>query len=112
MNVLFRNFWNTLRRYRRKEIGIRKVHGASVGEILRMMNQNFVRIVLVCFAIAAPIAWYAIRRWLEGFPYRSPVHWWIFAAALLVVGAITVLTVTLQSYRTATETPINAIKTE
>ncbi len=96
--------------YRRKEIGIRKVHGATIGEILRLLNQNFVRIVIVCFVIAAPVAYYAVKRWLEA--YQSPVHWWIFAVALLAVGAITVLTVTLQSYRAATENPINSIKTE
>ncbi len=98
--------------YRRKEIGIRKVHGATIGEILRLLNQNFVRIVIVCFVIAAPVAWYAVKRWLEGFAYKSPVHWWIFAVALLAVGAITVLTVTLQSYRAATENPVNSLKTE
>ncbi|MDR1756030.1 MAG: ABC transporter permease [Culturomica sp.] len=98
--------------YRRKEIGLRKVHGATIGEILRRLNRNFIRIVLVCFVIAAPIAWYAVQQWSEGFAYRSPVHWWIFAAALLAVGAVTVLTVTLQSYRAATENPVNSIKTE
>jgi putative ABC transport system permease protein len=98
--------------YRRKEIGLRRVHGATIGEILRLLNQNFVRIVIVCFVIAAPIAYYAVRRWLEGFAYKSPIHWWIFAVALLAVGAITMLTVTLQSYRTATENPVNSIKTE
>ena len=98
--------------YRRKEIGVRRVHGATIGEILRLLNRNFVRIVIVCFVIAAPVAYYAVKRWLEGFAYQSPVHWWIFAVALLAVGAITVLTVTLQSYRAATENPVNSIKTE
>ncbi len=98
--------------YRRKEIGLRKVHGASIAEILGLLNRNFVRIVLICFVIAAPVAYYAVKRWLEGFAYQSPVHWWIFAVALLAVGAITVLTVTLQSYRAATENPINSLKTE
>jgi putative ABC transport system permease protein len=98
--------------YRRKEIGIRKVHGATVGEILKLLNRNFVLIVIVCFVIAAPMAYYAVRRWLESFAYKSPVHWWIFAVALLAVGAITVLTVTLQSYRAATENPVDSIKTE
>ncbi len=98
--------------YRRKEIGLRKMHGATIGEILRLLNRDFVRIVIVCFVIASPIAYYAMRRWLEGFAYQSPVHWWIFAVALLIVGAITVLTVTLQSYRAATENPVNSIETE
>ncbi len=98
--------------YRRKEIGLRKVHGATIAEILGLLNQNFVRIVVICFVIAAPVAYYAVKRWLEGFAYQSPVHWWIFAVALLAVGAITVLTVTLQSYRAAAENPVNSIKTE
>jgi putative ABC transport system permease protein len=99
-------------RYRRKEIGIRRVHGATIKEILWMLNRNFIRIVLVCFVIAVPVAYYIIKLWLEEFAYKSPIHWWIFAVALLAVGVITVFLVTLQSYRAATENPINSIKTE
>ena len=98
--------------YRRKEIGIRKVHGATIAEILRLLNNGFVKIVLICFVIAVPVSYYAMKKWLEGFAYQSPIHWWIFAVALMMVLAITLLTVTLQSYRAATENPANSIKTE
>lgn len=98
--------------YRRREIGLRKVHGATVGEILRMFNRTYVLIVLACFVAAAPLGWYAVSRWLDGFAYKAPVVWWIFAVALLLVLAVTVLTITLQSYRTARENPVRSIKTE
>ncbi len=98
--------------YRRKEIGLRKVHGASISEILYMLNSNFIYIVSVCFVVAAPVAYYFVRQWQEGFAYRSPIQWWIFAVAILLVLAVTVLTVTLQSYRVATANPVHSIKTE
>ena len=98
--------------YRRREIGLRKVHGATVGEILRMFNRTYVLLVLACFVVAAPLGWYAVSRWLDGFAYKAPVVWWIFAVALLLVLAVTVLTITLQSYRTARENPVRSIKTE
>ena len=71
--------------YRRKEIGIRKVFGATVHEILVMFNKIYFRIVCVCFIIAAPLAYYGVRKWLEGFAYKTPIYWWIFAFALLIV---------------------------
>ena len=98
--------------YRRKEIGIRKINGATVSEILKLLNTGFIRIVLICFVIATPIAYYTIRKWLENFAYKSIIHIWIFIAALLIVAVITLVTVTLQSYRAATENPVNAIKSE
>ncbi len=98
--------------YRRKEIGLRKVHGASVGEVLSLINKGFVWIVLACFVVAAPLAYYAVHRWLEGFAYAAPVQWWVFVVALAAVMGITILTVTLQALKTATENPVNSIKTE
>lgn len=98
--------------YRRKEIGLRKVHGATVGEILLMFNKIYMRIVLVCFAVAAPIAYYGVNRWLENFTYRTPIHWWTFALALLVILVITLMTVTFQNWRAANENPVNSIKSE
>ncbi len=98
--------------YRRREIGIRKVHGASVGDILRLFNTNFVRIVATCFVVAAPVAWYFVVQWQAGFAFRPPVRWWVFATALASVLAITMFTVTLQSYRAATENPVNSMKAE
>ena len=98
--------------YRQKEIGIRKVHGATVGEILVMFNKVYLRIVLICFVIAAPIAWYGVYLWLENFAYRTPIYWWTFLIALFVVMVITFLTVTFQNWRAANENPVNSIKSE
>ena len=98
--------------YRRKEIGIRKVHGATVGEILLMFNKVYLRIVGICFVIAAPIAWQGAKMWLEGFAYKTPLHWWVFLIALLIVTVIPLLTVSFQNWKAANENPVNSIKSE
>ena len=98
--------------HRRREIAIRKVMGATTAEILRMFNRRYVAMVVVCFAAAAPVSAWAVQRWLQGFAYRTPMSWWVFAAALLAVLGITVATVTVRSWRTADENPANAVKSE
>lgn len=98
--------------YRRKEIGVRKVYGSSVGQILVMFSSKFIWIVGGCFVVAAPITYWGVDEWLAGFAYRTPMHWWIFALGGLIVLAITVVTVTVQSYRAAVENPIKSIKSE
>ncbi|MDE6499729.1 MAG: FtsX-like permease family protein, partial [Rikenella sp.] len=98
--------------YRRKEIGVRKVMGATVFEILGMFNRKFVGIVLVCFVVAAPLAWYGVREWLSTFAYRTPIYWWVFAASLTIVLLITLLTVTVQSWRAATANPVDSLQSE
>ena len=98
--------------YRRKEIGIRKVHGATVGDILWMFNKTYLTIVCVCFAIAAPFAWVGVRKWLESFAYQTPMYAWVFLLAFLLVAAITLLTVSYQNWRSANENPVNSIKSE
>lgn len=98
--------------YRRKEIGVRKVMGATVTEILKMFNKKFVWIVLVCFVIAAPFAWYGVREWLASFAYRTPLYWWVFALSLTVVMLITVTTVSVQSLRAAMANPVDSLKSE
>ena len=98
--------------FRRKEIAVRRVHGASVGEILAMLNRYYLIITAVCFVVAVPVAVVIIRSWVSGFPYQSPVPVWIFLAALLIIGLITVVTVTLQSRRAALRNPIDSISNE
>jgi putative ABC transport system permease protein len=98
--------------YRRKEIGVRKVYGATVGEILSMFNKVYLRIVCICFVIAAPAAWYGISRWLENFAYRTPLYWWIFAAAFAITGLVTLATVTFQCRQAAIANPVDSIRTE
>ena len=87
--------------YRRKEIGVRKVHGATNSEILKMLNRSYIYIVLVCFALATPIGYYGIKKWLESFAYKTPMYWWVYLAALTIVLVITIGTVTFQSWRAA-----------
>lgn len=96
--------------YRRKEIGIRRVNGATVGSILWMFNVQFLRVVAVCAVIAVPVSWYFVDRWLSTFAYRMPMHWWVFAAAIAAVAAVTSVTVTARSRAAANENPVNAIQ--
>ncbi|MDL2281542.1 ABC transporter permease [Parabacteroides sp. OttesenSCG-928-G06] len=98
--------------YKRKEIGVRKVLGSTTGQILTMFNSRYVKILAICFVIAAPIAWYAVSRWLEGFAYRTPMYWWVFLFSFLLITAITIATVTFQSWRVADANPVDSIKTE
>ena len=98
--------------YRRKEIAVRKVLGSTTGEILYMFNVNYFWILLVCFLLGAPVAWYGVHRWLENFAYRTPMYWWVLPLAFLVVGVITVLTVTFQNWHVANENPVKNIKSE
>lgn len=98
--------------YRRKEIGVRKVHGATVGEILSMFNKAYLRIVAVCFVIGAPIAWYGVKAWLESFVYKTPIYWWVFVVALFIVVGITLMTVTFQNWKAANTNPVDSLKSE
>ena len=98
--------------HRRKEIGIRRVHGATVQQILAMFNSRFVKIVLVCFVIAVPISIVIMRRYLEGFAYQVPLYVWVFAIALLAVLGVTIAVVTLRSLRAATVNPVKSLRSE
>ena len=94
---------------RRKEVGIRKVFGATTKRILVMFNWEYLRILVVCFVIAAPVAYSLYERWIETFAYRTPMHWWLFGVAFLLVAAVICLTVTVQSWRAAKERPVDTI---
>ncbi len=98
--------------YRRKEIGIRKVMGSSTAEILTMLCRRYLWPLSVSFVIAAPLAWYIGHEWLQSFAERTPIHWWLFPMTLLVVAAVTLTTVVLQSWHVADENPVNSIKNE
>ncbi len=97
---------------RTKEIGIRKVNGASIAKILNLLNQGIVRWLLVAFALAVPLAWLIARKWLENFAYKTPLSWWLFALAGLCMLCITLLTVSLQSWKAATRNPVEALRYE
>ncbi len=97
---------------RTKEIGIRKVNGAKVSEILAMLNKDFVKWVAIAFVIATPVAYYAMNKWLENFAYKTAISWWIFALAGLLLLVIALLTVSWQSWRAATRNPVEALRYE
>ncbi len=95
-----------------KEIGIRKVNGAKIAEILAMLNKDFVKGVTVAFVATTPIAWYAMSKWLESFAYKTELSWWIFALAGLFALGIALLTVSWQSWKAATRNPVEALRYE
>jgi len=97
---------------RTKEIGIRKLNGAKVHEILYMLNKEIIFIVTIAFLIAIPVIWYAIHKWLESFAYRTDITLWIFLAAGLCAYGIALLTVSWQSWRAATRNPVEALRYE
>ena len=97
---------------RTKEIGIRKVNGAKVSEILTMLNKDFIKWVAIAFVIATPIAYYAMNKWLENFAYKTTLSWWIFALAGILALGIALLTVSWQSWRAATRNPVEALRYE
>jgi putative ABC transport system permease protein len=95
-----------------KEIGIRKVNGARVTEILTMLNQDFIKWVVIAFIIACPIAWYAMHKWLQNFAYKTELSWWVFALAGIVAVAVALLTVSWQSYKAAIKNPVESLRYE
>ena len=97
---------------RTKEIGIRKVNGAKVSEVLSMLNRDFIKWVAIAFIIACPLAWYAMNKWLENFAYKTTLSWWVFALAGVLALSIALLTVSWQSWRAATRNPVEALRYE
>ncbi|MBS1557745.1 MAG: ABC transporter permease [Bacteroidetes bacterium] len=95
-----------------KEIGIRKVMGASVTQIVMMMSSEFVKLVLIAFVAAVPVAWYGMNRWLQGFAYRIEISWLVFAAAGLIALLIALLTVSFESFKSALKNPVESLKSE
>lgn len=97
---------------RTKEIGIRKVLGASVSNIVTMLSTDFLKLVGVAAVVAFPIAWYAMNRWLQDFAYRTTISWWVFATAALLAVVITITTVSFRAIKAALMNPVNSLKTE
>ena len=97
---------------RTKEIGIRKVNGARISEVLVLLNKDFVKWVAIAFIIATPLAWYAMHKWLENFAYKTNLSWWIFALAGIFALGIALLTVSWQSWKAASRNPVEALRYE
>jgi putative ABC transport system permease protein len=97
---------------RNKEIGIRKVLGASVAGIVQLLSKDFLRLVIIAFVIATPISWWAMNQWLLGFEYRIPMSWWMFTVAGLLTIVIALFTVSTQAIRAAVMNPVKSLKQE
>lgn len=102
--------WTAERRI--KEIGIRRVLGASFGQIVSLLSADFMKLVLISMLIATPLAWYAMTRWLESFAYQVGIKWWIFAVAGLTAAVIALITVSFQSVKAASMNPARSLRTE
>jgi putative ABC transport system permease protein len=95
-----------------KEIGIRKINGAKVSEIMILLNKDFLRWVVIAFVVAIPVAYYSMNKWLANFAYRTELSWWIFALAGFLALGIKLLTVSWQSWMVATRNPVEALRYE
>lgn len=95
-----------------KEIGVRKVLGASVGSITTLLSKDFLKLVVISFTIAAPIAWWAMYKWLQDYDYRISIQWWVFALACLLSVFIALITISFQSVKAALANPVKSLRTE
>lgn len=97
---------------RTKEIGVRKVLGASVAGIATLLSKEFIKLVLVSFVIAAPIAWFTMHQWLAKYPYRVSIQWWIFLVTVIIAIGIAIITVSFHAVRAAMSNPVKSLRTE
>jgi putative ABC transport system permease protein len=97
---------------RAKEIGVRKVLGASIGSIVTLLSRDFLKPVLIGILLATPVAWYAMHRWLQDFAYKIDVEWWMFVLAGVVAISVALLTVCFQSVKAALMNPVKTLRSE
>jgi len=97
---------------RKKEIGVRKVMGATTVSILTLVSKDFVQLILISIIIAVPVAWYFADNWLKSYAYQTTLSWWIFAGSGILLVLIAVVTVGVQSYKAASDNPVNSLKSE
>lgn len=97
---------------RAKEVGIRKVLGASVAAIVGLISKDFVKLVLIAIVVASPLAWYALQKWLENYPYRTQINWWVFVVTGVATLVVTIGTVSFQAIRAATADPVRSLRNE
>ncbi|HBG41429.1 MAG TPA: hypothetical protein DDW85_08440 [Porphyromonadaceae bacterium] len=99
-------------RQKQKEIALRKINGATEKEILLLLNKDSLKRVLIAFAVASPIAWYAMSRWFENFPYKIPLSWWVFAVSAVAVLLLTLISVSYMTWKAARANPVESLKGE
>lgn len=97
---------------RTKEVGIRKVFGASVSQIITLISKDFIKLVLIAFLIATPLAWWAMYKWLQNFAYRTNISWWIFLASGLAIIIVSLITLSVQTIKAAIANPVKSLRTE
>lgn len=95
-----------------KEIGVRKVLGASIASIVGLLSSDFIKLVFIAMILASPIAWYAMNKWLQGFAYRVNISWWVFALAGILALLIALATVSFQAIKAAVANPVKSLRTE
>jgi putative ABC transport system permease protein len=99
-------------RQKTKEIGVRKVHGANIADIIRILNWSILRWIMIAYTLAVPMSYFLMKKYLQDFAYKTPLSWWIFALAGLMALGIALLTVIWQSWRAATRNPVEALRYE
>ena len=97
---------------RTKEIGVRKVLGASVGNIVSMLSKNFLKLVIISSIIAFPVSWWAMHNWLQDFAFRISIGWWVFVVAGVAAIVIALITISFQAIKAAIVNPVKSLRTE
>ncbi len=97
---------------RTKEIGIRKVLGSNVGNILALFSVDFLKLIMLAGIVATPVTWYFMERWLQGYTYRTEIHWWYFGIAVVAIMSVTIITISYQTLKVALDSPVKSLRAE